>query len=283
MAIQQKINREIAEKAPIPMLDLKAQYKSIGQEIEATIREILESGHFVLGEHVGAFEREIADYHNVKHAVSIASGTDALHLSLKALDIKEGDEVITTPFTFIASAEAIAYVGAIPVFADIDKKTLNISPSQIKDKITSKTKAIIPVHLFGLPADMDEIMDIAKQYNLKVIEDCAQAFGAKYKDVPVGSIGDAGCFSFYPSKNLGAYGDGGIMITNNHEICEKVRLLRNHGTTAPYKHSFIGYNSRLDEIQAAILEIKLKYVDAYNQKRRNLAKIYTSLLSNVVQ
>ena len=283
MAIQQKINREIAEKAPIPMLDLKAQYKSLGQEIEAAIREILESGHFVLGEHVGAFEREIADYHNVKYAVSLASGTDALHLSLKALDIKEGDEVITTPFTFIASAEAIAYVGAIPVFADIDKKTLNISPSQIKDKITSKTKAIIPVHLFGLPADMDEIMDIAKQYNLKVIEDCAQAFGAKYKDVPVGSIGDAGCFSFYPSKNLGAYGDGGIMITNNHEIYEKVRLLRNHGTTAPYKHSFIGYNSRLDEIQAAILEIKLKYVDAYNQKRRDLAKIYTSLLSNVVQ
>ena len=283
MAIQQKINREIAEKAPIPMLDLKAQYKSLGQEIEAAIREILESGHFVLGSHVEAIEKEIADYHNIKYAVSLASGTDALHLSLKALDIKEGDEVITTPFTFIASAEAIAYVGAIPVFADIDKKTLNISPSQIKDKITSKTKAIIPVHLFGLPADMDEIMDIAKQYNLKVIEDCAQAFGAKYKDVPVGSIGDAGCFSFYPSKNLGAYGDGGIMITNNHELYEKVRLLRNHGTTAPYKHSFIGYNSRLDEIQAAILEIKLKYVDAYNQKRRNLAKIYTSLLSNVVQ
>ena len=286
MAIQQKINKKItakSENAPIPMLDLKAQYKSLGQEIETTIREILESGHFVLGSHVEALEKEIADYHNVKYAVSLASGTDALHLSLKALDIKEGDEVITTPFTFIASAEAVAYVGAIPVFADIDKKTLNISPSQIKDKITSKTKAIIPVHLFGLPADIDEIMDIAKQYNLKVIEDCAQAFGAKYKDVPVGSIGDAGCFSFYPSKNLGAYGDGGIMITNNHELYEKVRLLRNHGTIAPYKHSFIGYNSRLDEIQAAILEIKLKHVDAYNQKRRNLAKIYTSLLSNVVQ
>src|SRR4030065_1309615 len=286
MAIQQKINKKItakSENAPIPMLDLKAQYKSLGQEIETTIREILESGHFVLGSHVKALEKEIADYHNVKYAVSLASGTDALHLSLKALDIKEGDEVITTPFTFIASAEAVAYVGAIPVFADIDKKTLNISRSQIKDKITSKTKAIIPVHLFGLPADIDEIMDIAKQYNLKVIEDCAQAFGAKYKDVPVGSIGDAGCFSFYPSKNLGAYGDGGIMITNNHELYEKVRLLRNHGTIAPYKHSFIGYNSRLDEIQAAILEIKLKYVDAYNQKRRNLAKIYTSLLSNVVQ
>ena len=286
MAIQQKMNKKItakSENAPIPMLDLKAQYKSLGQEIETTIREILESGHFVLGSHVEALEKEIADYHNVKYAVSIASGTDALHLSLKALDIKEGDEVITTPFTFIASAEAVAYVGAIPVFADIDKKTLNISPSQIKDKITSKTKAIIPVHLFGLPADIDEIMDIAKQYNLKVIEDCAQAFGAKYKDVPVGSIGDAGCFSFYPSKNLGAYGDGGIMITNNHELYEKVRLLRNHGTIAPYKHSFIGYNSRLDEIQAAILEIKLKHVDAYNQKRRNLAKIYTSLLSNVVQ
>ncbi len=286
MAIQQKINKgaaAIIEKAPIPMLDLRVQYKSLGQEIEKAIKEILQSSHFVLGAHVEALEKEIAEYHNIKFAVSLASGTDALHLSLRALGIKEGDEVITTPFTFIASAEAIAYVGATPVFADIDKTTLNISPSQIKNKITSKTKAIIPVHLFGEPADMDEIMDIAKKYNLEVIEDCAQAFGAQYKNIHVGNIGDTGCFSFYPSKNLGAYGDGGIMITNNPEIYEKVKLLRNHGTTAPYRHSFIGYNSRLDEIQAAILRIKLRHVDAYNQKRKNLAKIYTSLLNNVVQ
>ncbi len=286
MAIHQKANKgapATMEKAPIPMLDLRAQYKSLGQEIETAFREILQSGHFVLGAHVEALEKEIAGYHNVKFAVSLASGTDALHLSLRALGIKEGDEVITTPFTFIASAEAIAYVGATPVFADIDRKTLNIHPSQIKNKITTKTKAIIPVHIFGQPSDMDEIMDIAKKHNLKVIEDCAQAFGAQYKNMHVGSIGDTGCFSFYPSKNLGAYGDGGIMITNNPEIYEKVRLLRNHGTTAPYRHSFIGYNSRLDEIQAAILRIKLRHVDAYNQKRRKLAEIYTSLLSNVVQ
>jgi len=267
----------------IPMVDLRAQYKALKTEIEDALREILESGHFILGPNVEAVEKEIAHYHNAKYAVGLASCTDALHLSLKALGIKEGDEVITTPFTFIATAEAIAYTGAIPVFADIDRDTLNIDPSWIEKRITPKTKAIIPVHLFGQPAALPEILHIAKKHNLRVIEDCAQAFGAEYKGVRVGSIGDAGCFSFYPSKNLGAYGDGGMVITNKPEIYEKVKLLRNHSTIAPYRHSSIGYNSRLDEIQAAILRIKLRYVDSYNQKRREVARLYTTMLQDAVQ
>jgi len=268
---------------PIPMLDLKAQHEPIKDEIKTALKKILDSGRFILGDNVSSLEQEVAAYHNVSGAVGLGSGTDALYLSLKALDIKEGDEVITTPFTFIATAEAITYVGATPVFADIDRDALNINPARIEEKITEKTKAIIVVHLFGQPADMDEIMAIARKHRLKVIEDSAQAFGAKYKDIPVGSIGDAGCFSFYPSKNLGSYGDGGMMITNNPEIYEKVKLLRNHGTTGPYQHSFIGYNSRLDEIQAAILRIKLKQIDTYNRNRRNIASLYTSLLANAVQ
>jgi dTDP-4-amino-4,6-dideoxygalactose transaminase len=286
MALQQKHNKQTrleTEKKPIPMFDLKTQYKALQYEIETALREILQSGHFVLGKYVKTIEKEIARYHNVSHAVSLASGTDALHLCLKALGIKEGDEVITTPFTFIAAAEAITYVGAQPVFADIDKRTLNIDPQHIKEKITSRTKAIIPVHLFGLPADMEQIMDIAKKYNLKVIEDCAQSFGAQYKGISVGSIGDAGCFSFYPSKNLGAFGDGGMVITSNDDMYKKIKMLRNHGSAASYQHDFIGFNSRLDEIQAAILSIKLRHIDAYNQKRRHLAEIYTVLMEGVVQ
>jgi len=284
MAIQQKTDREINIKEDsIPMLDLRAQYNKLRHEIEKAIVEILESGHFILGTHVEALEKEIAEYHNIRYAVSLASGTDALHLGLRALGIKEGDEVITTPFTFIAAAEAIVYVGATPVFADIDRQTLNIDPVKIEKKITPRTKAIIPVHLFGQPADMEKIMRIAKNYNLKVIEDCAQAFGAKHKGTAVGSIGNIGCFSFYPSKNLGAYGDAGMMITSNPEIYEKVKLLRNHGSITSYRHSSIGYNSRLDEIQAAILRIKLKYVDLYNLKRRELAELYTSIIRKVVQ
>ncbi len=265
------------------MLDLKAQHEPIKEEIKAALKEILDSGRFILGHNVLSLEQEVAAYHGIDCGVGLGSGTDALYLSLKALDIREGDEVITTPFTFIASAEPITYVGATPVFADIDAKTLNIIPSAIEEKITKKTKAIIVVHLFGQPADMDEIMDIARKHNLKVIEDSAQAFGAKYKGKPVGSIGDAGCFSFYPSKNLGAYGDGGMMITSNHAVSEKVKLLRNHGTVGPYQHGFIGYNSRLDEIQAAILRIKLKHIDTYNSRRRDIALLYTSLLKHAVQ
>jgi dTDP-4-amino-4,6-dideoxygalactose transaminase len=268
---------------PEPMLDLKAQHEPIKEEIKAEVKDILDSGRFILGNNVSSFEEEVASYSNAGGAVGLASGTDALHLALRALDIKKGDEVITTPFTFIATAEAIAYVGATPVFSDIDRESLNIGPSQIEEKITNRTKAIIVVHLFGQPADMDEIMAIAGKHNLKVIEDSAQAFGAKYKGIPVGSIGDAGCFSFYPSKNLGAYGDGGMMTTNNAEVYEKVRLLRNHGTVGPYEHGFIGYNSRLDEIQAAILRIKLRHIDTYNENRRQIASIYTSILAHAVK
>ncbi|RJQ15325.1 MAG: DegT/DnrJ/EryC1/StrS family aminotransferase [Nitrospiraceae bacterium] len=270
-------------KDVIPMLDIKAQHEPIKEEIKQALKDILDSGQFILGPNVRAFEQEIVSYCDVRNALGLASGTDALFLCLKALGLEKGDEVITTPFTFIATAEAIAYVGATPVFVDIDRHTLNIDSSKIEEKITTRTRAVIVVHLFGLPADMDEIMALAQKYNLKVVEDCAQAFGARYKNRPAGGIGDAGCFSFYPSKNLGAYGDGGMMVTNHHEIYESVRLLRNHGTVAPYRHGFIGYNSRLDEIQAAILRIKLRHIDEYNGKRRDLAKIYTSLLGDSVQ
>jgi len=265
------------------MLDIKAQHGPIKEEIKQALKDILDSGHFILGPNVKLFEQEVASYYNVEHAVGLASGTDALYLCLKALDIKRGDEVITTPFTFIATAEAITYVGATPVFVDIDRYTLNMDVSKIEEKITLKTKAIIVVHLFGQPADMDEITELARKYNLKIIEDCAQSFGARYKGRHIGTISDAGCFSFYPSKNLGAYGDGGMMITSRNEIYENVNLLRNHGTVAPYRHRFIGYNSRLDEIQAAILRIKLKHIDEYNRNRRKLANIYTSILDGVVQ
>ncbi len=271
------------QHAPIPMVDLKVQYRSLKAEIEEVIHNIVESGHFILGPNVEAFEKEIAAYHGVKYAVGLASGTDALHFSLRALGIQGGDEVITTPFTFIATAEAIAYVGATPVFVDIDKDAMNIDPSQIEKKITPKTKAIIPVHIFGQPANMDEIMSLAKKHSLSVIEDCAQSFGADYKGKKAGSIGDTGCFSFYPSKNLGAYGDGGILTTNSEETFTKIKLLRNHSTIAPYKHGSIGYNSRLDEIQAGILRIKLRHIDSYNQKRREIAKIYTSMLKDAVR
>jgi len=270
-------------KTMIPMLDLKAQYLPIKEEIKSAVKEIIESGRFILGENVSSFEKEIADYHNVSSAVGLASGTDALHLSLDAVGIKEGDEVITTPFTFIASAEAIAYVHAKPVFVDIEKHTLNIDVSKIEEKITSRTRAIVVVHLFGLPANMTEIMKLAEKYNLKIVEDCAQAFGSKYKGTAVGSIGDCGCFSFYPSKNLGAFGDGGMMITNNSGIHEKVKLLRNHGTVGPYQHGFIGYNSRLDEIHAAILRIKLRHIDRYNENRGKIAKIYSSILGDTLE
>lgn len=277
------MNKTVINTEPISMLDLKAQHEPIKEEIKTAVKDILDSGRFILGNNVSSFEREMAAYHKTTHAVGLGSGTDALYLSLRALDIKEGDEVITTPFTFIATAEAITYVGATPVFVDIEKDTLNLNPAGIEEKITPKTKAIIVVHLFGLPANMDAIMEIAKKHKLKVIEDCAQAIGAKYKGTPVGSIGDAGCFSFYPSKNLGAYGDGGMMITGNTEIYEKVKLLRNHGTVGPYDHGFIGYNSRLDEIQAAILRIKLKHIDTYNLNRGSIASLYTSILGSAVR
>jgi len=265
----------------IPMVDLRAQFWGIEVEIKEKIEEILESTRFILGPNLDELEKEVASYYGVMYAVGLASGTDALHLSLRAIGIGKGDEVITTPFTFIATAEAISYTGAMPVFVDIDPKTFNIDSSRIEEKITSKTKAILPVHLFGLPAEMDPIVSIAKRYNLKVIEDSAQAFGAEYRGRKVGTFGDTGCFSFFPSKNLGCYGDGGMLITNNREIAIKTKALRNHGSYVRYHHSEIGFNSRLDEIQAGILRIKLKRIDEYNRMRRNNALLYKEGLKDL--
>ncbi|MBN1547222.1 MAG: DegT/DnrJ/EryC1/StrS family aminotransferase [Syntrophaceae bacterium] len=258
----------------IPMVDLRRQYLQLKPEIDAAVLDVMDKTQFILGPNVTAFEAEVARYHGVPHAVGVASGTDALLLALRALGIGASDEVITTPFTFIATAEVLGLLGAVPVFVDIDPGTFNMNPALIEQAITDKTRAIIPVHLFGQPCDMDQILTVAKQYKLKVIEDCAQAFGARYKERIVGTLGDAGCFSFFPSKNLACYGDGGIVVTGNAEIDAKLRVLRNHGSAVRYHHSILGYNSRLDEIQAAILRVKLKHIDAFNEGRRRAAGLY---------
>ncbi|WP_373995963.1 DegT/DnrJ/EryC1/StrS family aminotransferase [Moorella sp. E308F] len=247
----------------------------------AAIQGVLKSGQFIMGPNVKAFEQEAAAYLGVKHAVGVNSGTDALVIALRAAGIGPGAEVITTPFTFFATAEAISQVGATPVFVDIDPKTFNINPDLIEPAITSRTRAILPVHLYGQAADMDPIMELAKKYNLKVIEDTAQAFGGEYKGRKLGTIGDAGCFSFFPSKTLGAFGDGGLIATNDDEIAEKARMLRVHGAKKKYYNEVIGYNSRLDEIQAAILRVKLPHIDEWNEARRQAAKRYNELLKDV--
>jgi len=265
----------------VPLVDLKAQYDSIRDEIDDAIHRVVQSGQFILGSEVKAFEDDMAAYYETKYAVGVASGTDALHLALLACGIKAGDEVITTPFTFIATAESMAKCGAKPVFVDIDPNTYNIDPTRIEPKVTERTKAIIPVHLYGQPADMDPILALTKKYNLRVIEDCAQALGAEYKGKKVGSLGDVGCLSFFPSKNLGAYGDGGMVVTNDAQIAETVRILRVHGSKAPYQHVMHGFNSRLDALQAAILRVKLKHLDRWNELRRSKATLYTGLLSQV--
>jgi len=265
----------------IPLVDLKRQYLSIEKDIDISIKRVLNSGQFILGPEVSALEKEAAEYIGVKYTIGVASGTDALHLSLLACGIGEGDEVITTPFTFIATAEAVSYCGARPVFSDIDIDTYNIDPSKIEEKITEKTKAIIPVHLYGRATDMDRIMEIARKYKLKVIEDCAQSFGTEYKNKKTGSIGNAGAFSFFPSKNLGGYGDGGMVVTNDGDIAEKVKILRAHGSKQKYIHRVIGYNSRLDEIQAAILRVKLKKIDEWNEMRRKHAALYNGMLKGL--
>lgn len=258
----------------IPMVDLKKQYALLKSEIDQAVLQTLERTQFILGPSVGKLEEEVAAYHGLPYAIGCANGTDALLLALRACGIGPGDEVITTPFTFIATAEVVALAGATPVFVDICPDTFNIDPGKIAAKITSKTKAIIPVHLFGHPADMALIMDIARKHSLKVIEDCAQAFGAKYHGQTVGTFGDAGCFSFFPSKNLGCYGDGGMVITHDEQISAKIKMLRNHGSAVRYYHSEVGYNSRLDEIQAAILRVKLPQIDAANEARRRNAALY---------
>lgn len=262
----------------IPMVDLRRQYEGIKRDIDAAVRGVLDNTQFILGPNVGELEQEIAAYEGVPNAIGVASGTDALLLALRACDVQPGDEVITTPFTFIATAEVIALLQAKPVFADIDPRTYNIDPAEIEKKITPRTRAVIPVHLFGHPADMDAIMDISRRHNLRVIEDCAQAFGALYRGRKVGSIGDFGCFSFFPSKNLACYGDGGMVVTREQGMAEKLRLLRNHGSRVKYHHDLLGYNSRLDEIQAAILRVKLHRIEEWNDGRRRAADLYRTFI-----
>ena len=265
----------------IPILDLKRQYEVIGKEIEENVVKVLRSGSYILGENVKNLESEMAKYCGVKNVVSCANGTDALQLALRALDIGEGDEVITVAFTFVATTESVGVVGAKPVFVDINSDTFNIDVSLLESKITPKTKAIMPVHLYGQPADMDTIVKVAKKYNLYVIEDCAQAIGAEYKGKKVGSFGDIGCFSFFPTKNLGAFGDGGMITTNSDFLAKRLTALRNHGGAVRYYHDELGLNSRLDEIQAAILRVKAKHIDTWNKKRRENAHRYNELFKNV--
>lgn len=265
----------------IPLADLKAQYESIKEELDAAINGAIHSGQFILGPEVKAFEREMAAYCGTKYAVGVASGTDALQLALLACGIGPGDEVITTPFTFIATAESIARCGAIPVFADIDPRTYNIDPAQIELKITPRTRAILPVHLYGQPADMDPIIEMAGKHHLKVVEDCAQSLGAEYRGKKTSALGDAACLSFFPSKALGAYGDGGMVVTDSPEVAEKVVMLRNHGCREKYYHLTHGFNSRLDSLQAAVLRVKLAHLDSWIEQRRQKASLYSRLFSDM--
>lgn len=265
----------------IPMVDLKLQYHNLKGEIDAAVLNALESTQFILGPNVAALEQEAAAYLGVPATVACASGTDALHLAVVAAGIGPGDEVITTPFTFIATAEAVCYAGATPVFVDIDPRTFNIDPAAIEKAITPRTKAVIPVHLFGQPANMAAIADLCKRHNLLLIEDCAQSFGASIGGVMTGSQGIFGCFSFFPSKNLGCYGDGGMIACASQELADQVKMLRNHGSKVRYHHHVIGFNSRLDEIQAAILRVKLKRIDQFNRERRRVAHLYSELLKDL--
>lgn len=284
----------------VPILDLKPQYQSIKAEIQAAVNRVLESGQFILGQEVSQFEEAAAAYLGVKHTIGVNSGTDALMIGLRALGVGPGDEVITTPFSFFATAESISNVGAKPVFVDIEAASFNLDPNQVRAQITDRTKAILPVHLFGNPAPMAQLLEIAEAHQLKVLEDCAQAFGAVYQGDCVGcegqcrdtvrdrligqqagAMGNVGAFSFFPTKNLGAYGDAGLISTNDDAIAEAARKLRVHGGLKRYHNEMLGYNSRLDAIQAAILGVKLPYVDKWNQQRRQAADTYNRLLANV--
>ncbi|MFN3360827.1 MAG: DegT/DnrJ/EryC1/StrS family aminotransferase [Pseudanabaenaceae cyanobacterium] len=281
----------------IPIFDLKEQYRQLATEIDRAIANVLQTGQFILGADVQLLEQEISEYLGVKYAITTNSGTDALMIGLRSVGIVPGDEVITTPFSFFATAEAISNIGAVPVFVDVDPLTFNIDPRQIRAAISSKTRAILPVHLFGRPANLTEIMMIAQEYNLKVIEDCAQSFGAKYlgcgncsceptlrsqiQGKYTGTIGDCGAFSFFPTKNLGAYGDGGLVVTNDAQVAETARKLRVHGSISKYQNEMLGYNSRLDTLQAAILRVKLPHVATWNLKRREIAHTYNQILQGI--
>jgi dTDP-4-amino-4,6-dideoxygalactose transaminase len=266
----------------IPILDLRRQYAALREEMLAATSAVFEAGHFINGPNVRALETEIAAYIGAREGIGVNSGTDALHLALRALDIGPGDEVITTPFTFVASAEAIAMVGATPVFVDIDPRTYNIDPLRIEAAIGPRTRAIVPVHLYGNPAPMHAIMSIAARHKLAIVEDCAQAIGATIDGVRVGSFGDAAAFSFFPSKNLGAYGDGGMVVTSREELATRVRSLRSHGGRVKYHHEELGVNSRLDELQAAILRVKLPHLDRWIRLRNDIARAYSATLAEYV-
>ena len=266
----------------IPMLDLKLQYQNLQAEIEPAVCQALQAANYILGPNVKAFEQESANYLGVQHALGVASGTDALQLALLACGVKPGDEVITPSFTFIATVEAILYCGATPIFIDIDPENFNCDLALLESLITDKTKVVMPVHLYGNPVNMPEVCRVAKQHNLYVVEDCAQSFGASWQGKQTGSFGDVACYSFYPSKNLSCFGDGGLVTTSNDDIYTDLVALRNHGSYTRYHHEKLGYNSRLDELQATILRIKLKHIDDFNQQRQRVAKEYTERLHNLV-
>ncbi len=264
----------------VPFVDLKAQYLGIKREIDAAIKEVIDNTSFILGKAVSDFERDFAAYCGKKHCIAVNSGTDALIMAMVSLDLKKGDEVITVPNTFIATAAAISHSGAKPVFVDCDRKTYTMDVKKIKEKITKKTKAIIPVHLYGQPCDMQPILELAEKHKIRVVEDCAQAHGAEYKGKKV-PVADTGCFSFYPSKPLGAFGEGGAVVTDSDEIAEKIRMLRDQGQSQKYYHKYIGFNTRLHGIQGAVLGVKLKHIDKWNSMRRKNAKLYNELLEDV--
>jgi len=266
----------------IPLLDLKIQYASIKDEIRSAMDAVLDSQQFILGPKVEEFETNIAAYSGARYAVGVSSGSDALLVSLMALGIGPGDEVITSPFTFFSTAGVIARLGAVPVFVDIEPATFNLAPDKIEAAVTSQTKAIIPIHLFGQCADMDPIMEIAREYRLTVIEDAAQSIGAQYHGRRSGAIGQLGIFSFFPSKNLGGFGDGGMVITNDGDLCAKIKSLRDHGANPKYYHKIVGGNFRLDAIQAVVLSVKLKHLDGWSQKRRDNAAYYDRQLAKTV-
>lgn len=265
----------------IPLVDLHAQYETIKPEIDAAIQRTIDNTAFILGPEAKKFEEHFAEFCNVKHAIGLDSGTAALHLALIALNVGAGDEVITTPHTFVATAEPISLLGARPVFVDIDPQTYNMDPNRLEAAITSRTKAIIPVHLYGQPVEMDPVLEIARRHALPVIEDAAQAHGSEYRGRRIGSMGEMACFSFYPGKNLGAYGDAGALVTNDDDLAQKIRMLRDHGRTTKYEHEMSGFGYRLDGIQGAILDVKLKHLPAWNAQRRAHADYYTELLSNL--
>ncbi|MFH2012927.1 MAG: DegT/DnrJ/EryC1/StrS family aminotransferase [Pseudomonadota bacterium] len=283
----------------IPMVNLKVQYETIKDQIDRAIKEVLEDGNFILGPSVKKIEEEIASYLGAKYAVGLASGTDALHMALLACGVKRGQNVITTPFTFVSTVETIISTGATPLFVDIDPKTYNIASEKIEEFVETKAyfnekegvlinkengnqiRAVLPVHLYGQSANMEHIVSICNKYNLVLIEDCAQAFGAEYKGRKVGTFGNVGCLSFFPSKNLGCYGDGGMIITNSEDLADKIRILRNHGSNEKYYYIDIGFNSRLDEIQSAILRVKLRKINKYNELRRKNACLYNDYLKDL--